>query len=169
MNHGPLLFILLGILAVVAGGVFILVNQENELPVFPEESLVADIGLEFIEEEQGSKNEIEQEVIPVALSTSISETAKGTTKESSFEPSSLATQPLVEEEETQSPDIEEDIPTEPEEDVVPVLDEPSQGEIEESEPQQQFTILISELQQWGESSKDEWCVPQTIWNITLYS
>ena len=45
MQHSVLLFSLLGLLVVLAGGVFLLVNQDTQTSVLQEESFVGGIGL----------------------------------------------------------------------------------------------------------------------------
>jgi len=69
MNHGTLLVTLLVLLSVAAGGVFLLVNQGNDVPTLQEESLVGGIGLigeEFIEENQQSQpDETSTGTVPV--------------------------------------------------------------------------------------------------------
>ena len=70
MSHGVLLFSLLGLLVVAAGGVFLLVNQDTQTSVLQEESFVGGIGfidgemtLEEQEGETDGKIPLEEQAI----------------------------------------------------------------------------------------------------------
>jgi len=161
MQHSVLLFALLGFLVVAAAGVFLLVNQTGEAPVVQEEYLVGGIGL--VENTILEKKEKEdQEKIKIAIDKK--------------EKVQIRQEPVKEEDVEVSTQI---LPV----DVLPEVEEKEEEKEEVQEEQiiwcevnlavspLRNTIIFNEIAWMGtlNSFQDEWVVPQTIRNITLYS
>jgi len=167
MQHSILLLSLLGFLVVAAAGVFFLVNTTGEAPVVKEESLVGGIGLienTILEKEEKEEIKEDQEKIEIATDTK--------------EKVQIRQEPVKEEDVEVSTQI---LPV----DILPEVKEKEEEEKEEAQEELQVswcevnlavspvqnTIIFNEIAWMGtlNSFQDEWIVPQTIKDSTLYS